>query len=897
MSQSSDNLDLARITPMMQQYIDQKALWPDCILMFRLGDFYEMFFEDAITASRELELVLTGRDCGQVERAPMCGVPYHAVDAYINRLVNRGYKVAICEQMEDPALAKGIVKREVIRVITPGTITDLATLDERRNNYILSIYALNGYYGLAACDLMTGIFEATSLIIGATAAKLQDELVRFAPSEIICNQSYLNDPQSQQMRDKYNVTLSLRPDEDFSRGTVRRLLTDIGEDANDSAETALWAQAAAALLVYLTETQRIKPDHLQKVRPYTLSDFMNLDPVARRNLEITETIRDKSRKGSLLWAVDRCITSMGSRLLRRWLEQPLLNVHDIGQRLDAVQVFKDRFMLRQELRERLQRLSDLERLCGKIALQSVHARDMLALKLTLQKLPDLHGLLSECPDAWIARLAGQVDPLPELAALLEAALTDEPPLSIKDGNLIRPGYHAELDRFREAAGGGKQWIIALEASERERTGIRSLKVGYNRVFGFYIEVTKSNLAQVPDDYIRKQTLANGERYVTTGLKEMEDTILGAEQKATALEYELFCEIRGRAQEQIQSLQRTAQALATLDVLAAFAELADREQYCRPQVDLSDCLQITAGRHPVVEKVLGPGRFVPNDLDMNMGSERFMILTGPNMAGKSTYMRQMAQIVLLAQAGSFVPAATAHIGLVDRIFTRVGASDDLAAGQSTFLVEMSEVAQILQHATERSLLILDEIGRGTSTYDGLSIAWSVIEHVVDKQVLGCRTLFATHYHELTDLEKILPGVFNCRVDVSEQNGEVVFLHKISRGGSDDSYGIEVARLAGVPEGVILRAHEILIQLEQENVDRQKTKIRRHARPMDGQLDLFAANRAMKNVDGILERLKELDIRQITPLDALNILHDLQQKASRSGSAADEPPAGSPGRESE
>jgi DNA mismatch repair protein MutS len=891
MSQTSDNLDLARITPMMQQYLDQKTLWPDCILLFRLGDFYEMFFEDAVTASRELELVLTGRDCGQAERAPMCGVPYHAVDSYINRLVSRGYKVAICEQMEDPALAKGLVKREVIRVITPGTITDLAALDERRNNYILSIYALNGYYGLAACDLMTGSFEATSLIVGATAAKLQDELVRYAPSEVICNQAYLRDPQSQVVRDKYNITLSLRPDDDFSSDAARSLLIEMEDQPENMAQTAIWAQAAAALLTYLTETQRIKPDHLQKVRPYLLNDFMNLDPVARRNLEITETIRDKSRKGSLLWAVDRCITSMGSRLLRRWLEQPLLNVHDIEQRLAVIQAFKDRYMLRQELRERFQGLSDLERLCGKIALQSANARDLLALKLTLQKMPALCDILRECPDLWIRHLAGQIDPLPDLMALLESGLVDEPPLTIKEGNLIRPGYHADLDRFRDASGNGKQWIIALEASERERTGIRSLKVGYNRVFGFYIEVTRSNLAQVPADYIRKQTLANGERYVTMELKEMEDTILGAEQKATALEYELFCAIRSQAQENIRSLQLSAQALATLDVLAALAELADREQYCRPQVDLSDSLQIHQGRHPVVEKVLGAGRFVPNDLDMNMGSERFMILTGPNMAGKSTYMRQIAQIVLLAQAGSFVPASSAHIGLVDRIFTRVGASDDLAAGQSTFLVEMSEVAQILQHATERSLLILDEIGRGTSTYDGLSIAWSVIEHVVDKQVLGCRTLFATHYHELTDLEKILPGVYNCRVDVSEQNGEVVFLHKISRGGSDDSYGIEVARLAGVPDAVIQRAREILIQLEEENVDRQKTTIRRHARPMDGQLDLFAASRAMKNVDSILEKLKGLDIQLLTPLDALNILHDLQQKAGRSGAGGPESQSGS------
>jgi DNA mismatch repair protein MutS len=894
MSSMSDHLDLGKLTPMMQQYLEQKALWPDCILFFRLGDFFEMFFDDAVTASRELELVLTGRDCGQPERAPMCGVPFHAADSYISRLVNRGYKVAICEQVEDPALAKGIVRREVIRVITPGTITDTASLDEKRNNYLLSIYALNGYYGLAACDLMTGSFEATSLIMGATAAKLLDETVRYSPSEVLCNTAFLQDPLSHVIQDRYNITISLRPDHDYSLASVEKWLPEQARNDTATTQTAIWAQAAAAMLVYLTETQRLRPDHLQTVRSYGLDEYMNLDPVARRNLEITETIRDKTRKGSLIWAVDRCITAMGSRLLRRWLEQPLLNIHDINQRLDVVQAFRDQFMLRQETRELMQGLNDLERLCGKIALQSANGRDLLALKNSLQKLPSLCQILASQPDPQISRLGHQIDPLPELAALLQSAIVDEPPVTIKEGQLIRSGYHDDLDRFRLAATDGKQWIVSLEAAERERTGIRSLKIGYNRVFGFYIEVTRSNLGQVPADYIRKQTLANGERYITPALKEMEDTILGAEQKSIALEYEIFCEIRGKAQEQIRVLQKNAQALSALDVLAALAELADRENYCRPQVDLSDQLAIKQGRHPVVEKVLGPGRFVPNDLVMDMEKERFMILTGPNMAGKSTYMRQIAQIVLLAQAGSFVPAASAHIGLVDRIFTRVGASDDLASGQSTFLVEMSEVAQILAHATPRSLLILDEIGRGTSTYDGLSIAWSVIEHIVDRQNLGCRTLFATHYHELTDLDKSLPGVFNCHVDVSEQNGEVVFLHKISRGGSDDSYGVEVARLAGVPEAVVLRAREILIQLEEDNVDRQKTKIRRHARPMDGQLDLFASNMAMKNVDGILEKLRNLDIQVLTPLDALNIIHDLQLKAGKgSGSAGAAGRPGGPG----
>ncbi len=875
MSMMLNDLDADRITPMMQQYIDQKKRWPDCILFFRLGDFYEMFFEDAVTASRELELTLTGRDCGQTERAPMCGVPYHAAENYISRLVGRGFKVAICEQVEDPALAKGIVRREVVRVITPGTITDTGMLDERRNNYILSVFSLGSYFGLAACDLTTGSFEATALIVGATTDKLMDEIARYSPSEIICNEAFLQSANKQQICDRYNITMSLRPDQEFSPEAVQNVVPQGAE------QPPLWAHAAAALLMYLTETQRVQPGHIKSVKPYLLSEFMNLDPVARRNLEITETIRDKNRRGSLLWAVDRTVTSMGGRLMRRWLEQPLLNVHDIDQRLNAVEDLKNQFLVRQELREALNGLYDLERLTGKIALATVNARDLNALTHSLGKLPPLLQILKPVNDAWLRETALQIDPLPDLRAMLEAALAEEPALGLKEGNLIKAGYNAELDKLRLAATEGKNWILALEADERERTGIRSLKIGYNRVFGFYIEVTRSNLSQVPDNYMRKQTLSNGERYITPELKEMEDTILGAEQKSIAMEYDLFCALREQVATQIPNLQRTAVALATLDVLAGLAELAERENYCRPQVDLSDCLQITQGRHPVVEKVLGPGRFVPNDLTMDMEKERVMILTGPNMAGKSTYMRQSAQIVLLAQTGSFVPATAARIGLVDRIFTRVGASDDLASGQSTFMVEMNEVAQILRHATPRSLLILDEIGRGTSTYDGLSIAWSVIEYIVDRQNLGSRTLFATHYHELVDLESVLPGVFNSHVEVSEENGEVIFLHRIMRGGSDDSYGIEVARLAGVPEAVVNRAREILIQLESENNGRQKLTIRKNARPMDGQLDIFASTIALKNTEGILESLKTLDVHLLTPLDALNILHDLQQKANKTG----------------
>ncbi|MGI6327253.1 MAG: DNA mismatch repair protein MutS [Saccharofermentanales bacterium] len=869
------DLDPTKITPMMQQYVEQKERWPDCILFFRLGDFYEMFFEDAVTASRELELTLTGRDCGQAERAPMCGVPYHAADNYINRLVGKGYKVAICEQVEDPAVAKGIVRREVVRVITPGTVMDGNMLDDHRNNFLLAVYCLNNYYGLAAADLTTGIFEATSLIVGRTDDKLLDEIVRYAPSELICNSAFLTDDVSQTLKSKYDIMLTVRSDDDFSEASVDKQIPQ------DHEQPPLWAHAAAALLIYLEETQRVRPGHMKPVRPYQLSEFMNLDPVARRNLEITQTIRDGGRRGSLLWAVDRTITAMGGRLLRRWLEQPLLNIHDIEQRLGAVADLKVQFMIRQELRELLHGLYDLERLAGKIALASVNARDLLALAHTLGKLPLLMQTIQPLRDAWLLELAGQIDPLPELCRLLTDALAEEPPIGLKEGNLIREGYHPELDLLRRAASDGKNWILELEAAERERTGIKSLKVGYNRVFGYYIEVTRANLSLVPEDYVRKQTLANSERYITQALKEMEDTILGAEQKAVAMEYEIFCDLREQAGQKIRSLQRSAQALATLDVVAGLAELAERENYCRPQVDLSEQIIISQGRHPVVEKVLGPGRFVPNDLEMDLKKKRIMILTGPNMAGKSTYMRQTAQIVLLAQAGSFVPAQAARIGLVDRIFTRVGASDDLASGQSTFMVEMNEMAQILDHATPRSLLILDEIGRGTSTYDGLSIAWAVIEYVLDRQNLGCRTLFATHYHELVDLESVLPGVFNNHVEVGEADGEIVFLYKIKPGGSDESYGVEVARLAGIPDEVVVRAREILTQLEVDNVGRQRLTIRRSARPMEGQLDFFATAAVKKETDVILERLKTLDIQALTPLDALNLLYDLHQKAKKTG----------------
>ncbi len=867
------DIDLTRITPMMQQYLDQKQAWPDCLLFFRLGDFYELFFDDAVTAARELELALTGRDCGQVERAPMCGVPYHAAENYINRLVGRGYKVAICEQVEDPALAKGIVRREVIRVVTPGTVLEPSALDEKRNNYIVAVYQLNQFFGLAACDLSTGLFETTQLVVGQTLAKLADELARLNPAEIVHNRVFAETASKMQTIIRSNVTLSCRPDHEFLPEFMREILPQADDHA-------LWARASAVLVHYLKETQHQTPDHIARIEPYQIADFMTLDANARRNLELTETLRDKQRKGSLLWAIDQTMTSMGSRLLRRWVEQPLLSLHDIKVRQEAVADFKAAYLARQEIRERLHGLHDLERLCSKLALKTAHARDLVALRHSLAKLPGLVAILAAMDRPALRTWSEKLDPLTDLEALLTAAIHDEPPLSLKEGQLIKEGYQEQVDQLRAAARNGKQWIIDLENRERERTGIRSLKIGYNKVFGFYLDVTKSNLNQVPDTYIRKQTLANGERYITSELKEMEDTVLGAEQKSIALEYELFCEIRDQVLGQLPRLQQTAQALAAIDCLAGLAELADRQNYCRPEVNLSDQLMIRGGRHPVVEKMLGDSQFVPNDTVLDLGSRRLMILTGPNMAGKSTYMRQVAQIVLLAQIGSFVPAQSAQIGLVDRVFTRVGASDDLGGGQSTFMVEMSEVATILENATARSLLILDEIGRGTSTYDGLSIAWSVIEHIADPAVLGCRTLFATHYHELTDLAESMAGVFNCHVAVDESKGEVIFLHQIREGGSDDSYGIEVARIAGVPESVVKRARELLVQLENENEARTKGKVRRFAKPMDGQIDLFAAAMAGQGAGELLTSLRQLEISQMTPLDALNTLYDLQQKAKAS-----------------
>ncbi len=868
---------MGTVTPMMQQYLDIKDQYKDCILFFRLGDFYEMFFSDAELASRELEITLTGRDCGLEERAPMCGVPFHAANNYVARLVSKGYKVAICEQVEDPALAKGIVKRDVIKVVTPGTVTDITMLDERKNNYLMSVYKNGNFYGLAAVDITTGDFYATRITWGNTRGKLFDEIAKYLPSEIIVNTELNSDNElALEIKQRFNTYVSTFEEASFEYGNAMDALKNQFENKSlNIQEYDIAVNASGALLKYLEGTQKVNLSHIQNFNAYALEEYMILDASSRRNLELTETMREKSKKGSLLWVLDRTMTSMGGRLLRKWIEQPLINHGDISLRLDSVEELKNKFMVRVEARELLKRVYDIERLMGKVILGSVNCRDLIALKNSMCQIPYIKNLLGGFETEYIKSCYQQMDSLEDVCNLIEISITDDPPVTIKEGGIIKDGYNSEVDKLRMASIQGKDWIAALEASEREKTGIKNLKVGFNRVFGYYIEITKSYYYLVPEEYIRKQTLANCERYITPELKEIEDNILGAEEKIVQLEYSLFVQIKDRIAQQLSRIKSTARALAEIDVLASLAEVADREGYCKPDVSVSDKIEIVDGRHPVVEKMTDKSGFVPNDTVLDMEEDRLAIITGPNMAGKSTYMRQTALIVLMAQIGSFVPAASAKIGLVDRIFTRVGASDDLASGQSTFMVEMSEVANILINATKRSLLVLDEIGRGTSTFDGLSIAWAVIEYIVSKEQLGCRTLFATHYHELTELEGKLPGIKNYCITVKEKGEDVIFLRKIIRGGADGSYGIQVARLAGVPQPVIERAKEILANLDDADINKNG-KTRRTKKQVEGQLDLFAqAAKASADAE-ILEEIRKIDISRLTPIDAMNILYELQRK---------------------
>ena len=887
------SVDVSTLSPMMRQYFDMKKAAGDAILMFRLGDFYEMFFDDAILVSRLLELTLTARDCGLEKRAPMCGVPHHSASNYMQRLITQGYKVAICEQMEDPALAKGLVKRSITRVLTPGTVIDTNGLDDKKNNFLVCVYKIGMQYGLAAADITTGTMEATQLITGNTAQHLVNLLSKYRASELIFNEDFSKDELFNYICDNLVGAVTMRPRADFSSGLSERVLPEGFKEGKDGKKgkkgknyssfaeetrNILILSAIDAILSYLDETQQAQVTHFSTARIFEVSDTMELDVATRTNLEITSTIRSKSKKGSLLWAIDMTQTSMGGRLLREYVEEPLIDCASISARLDAVEQARNDFIHRQELREALLGVHDMERLASRIALSSVNARDLLNLRNTLSKLPYILECASHFNAGVLKDAYADLEDLSDIYTLLEDSLDEDPPISVKEGGMIKEGFNEEADRLRHASRDGKSIILEMEAKEKELTGIKNLKISYNKVFGYYIEVSKSNVPLVPDRYIRKQTLTTGERYITEELKSVEDTIVGSTAKLIALEYDLFCEIRERIASQVHRLFRVASALAVLDVMMALGELAERNNYCRPNVDDSTVLVIEEGRHPVVEKMLKEGEFVPNGISMNESDRRIMILTGPNMAGKSTYMRQTALIVLLAQIGSFVPASFAHIGIVDRIFTRIGASDDISLGQSTFMVEMNEVSGILRNATYRSLLLLDEVGRGTSTYDGLAIAWAIIEFISNRSIMFARTIFATHYHELNQLENTLEGVYNAHVEVEEKNKEVRFLHKISTGGTSDSYGIEVARLAGVPSEVVERANVILSELDKKKMQITYSEGEEYDGPISGQIPLFAPSQTtVSDSHSLRSDLVNLDISRITPLEAMNILYSLIEKA--------------------
>ena len=867
--------DIDKFSPMMQNYLKTKEEYKDCILFYRLGDFYEMFFDDAITASRELELTLTGKDCGQEERAPMCGIPHHAAEVYIARLIAKGYKVAICEQLEDPKTAKGIVKRDVIRVVTPGTVMESNLLEEKKNNYIMSIYKNGIYFGMSVCDLSTGDFRMTQIRDTNNFAMLMDEISRYAPSEIVVNELMFNSTEEiAKIKERFETYIS--KSNGFSQNVNEikersRIVNEDDQEIEKLEDYILAITAANGLIAYLIETQKNSLEYLNKILLYNTSKYMSLDINARRNLEITEKLRDKSKKGTLLWVLDKTSTSMGGRLLRRWLNDPLIDECHINRRLESVKELKEDIMLRGDIVDSLKKVYDIERLASKISYGSANGRDLISLKNSTAQLPGIKAVLSRAKSQMLKDLYTELDELQDIYEIIDKAIVDEPPISVKEGGLIKLGYDEEIDRLKTATTDGKNWVLKLEAEEREKTGIKGLKVGFNKVFGYFIEVTKSNLSQVPDRYIRKQTLANCERYITEDLKRLENEILGAEEKVINLEYNAFVSIRDEIEKNVQRVQKSANIISILDVLASFATVADDMNYVMPIVDNSGVIDIKDGRHPVIEKIIGGSEFVPNDTYLDKGENRLSIITGPNMAGKSTYMRQVALITLMAQCGSFVPASYARIGVVDKIFTRVGASDDLSMGQSTFMVEMMEVATILKEATENSLVILDEIGRGTSTYDGLSIAWAVAEYIADKEKCGAKTLFATHYHELTQLEDKLEGVKNYSIAVKEKGEDIIFLRKIISGGTDESYGVHVAKLAGVPKVVTTRANEILRSIERKNVLNEKKLEKENKKETAGQLDMYNYKLAE-----IAHELDKIDLNQLTPIDALNTLLKMKEK---------------------
>ena len=878
---------MAGMSPMMVHYLETKKQYPDCILFYRLGDFYEMFFEDALTVSKELEITLTGKECGLEERAPMCGVPYHALDNYLYRLVQKGYKVAIAEQMEDPKQAKVLVKREVIRVVTPGTITSAQALDETKNNYLMGIVYIDERFGIAVSDISTGDFLVTEV---ASERELADEINKFCPSEIICNDAFfVSGVDTEEVKNRYQTVISALDSHFFSDEGCRKILKEhfkVGSlDGLGLQDYDTGVIAAGAVMEYMYETQKSTLSHITTITPYSTGEFMIIDTSTRRNLELLETMREKQKRGTLLWVLDKTKTAMGARLLRTYIEQPLIHKDDIIARQNAIEELNMNYISREEICEYLNPIYDLERLIGRISYKTANPRDLISFKNSLEMLPYIKDLMGEFTTPLLKELWEELDPLEDVHDLVSRAIVDDPPVSLIDGGIIKEGYHEETDKLRHAKTEGKTWLAQLESRERDKTGIKNLKVKYNKVFGYYFEVTNSFKGMVPDYFVRKQTLANAERYTTDELKELEDMILGAEDKLYTLEYGLFCEVRDTIAAEVLRIQQTARAIAGIDVMTSLSAVATKNNYVKPRINEKGVIDIKNGRHPVVEKMMRDDLFVANDTYLDNTKNRLSIITGPNMAGKSTYMRQTALIVLMAQLGSFVPADEANIGICDRIFTRVGASDDLASGQSTFMVEMTEVANILRNATKNSLIVLDEIGRGTSTFDGLSIAWAVVEHISNPKLLGAKTLFATHYHELTELEGTINGVNNYCIAVKEQGDDIVFLRKIVKGGADKSYGVQVAKLAGVPDSVIVRAKELLVELSDADITARAKEIAeagagtpKHAavpRPDEVDLQQMSLFDTVKD-DDIVRELGELELGNMTPIDALNTLYRLQTK---------------------
>ena len=878
---------MAGMSPMMVHYLETKKQYPDCILFYRLGDFYEMFFEDALTVSKELEITLTGKECGLEERAPMCGVPYHALDNYLYRLVQKGYKVAIAEQMEDPKQAKGLVKREVIRVVTPGTITSAQALDETKNNYLMGIVYIDERFGIAVSDISTGDFLVTEV---ASERELADEINKFCPSEIICNDAFfVSGVDTEEVKNRYQTVISALDSHFFSDEGCRKILKEhfkVGSlDGLGLQDYDTGVIAAGAVMEYMYETQKSTLSHITTITPYSTGEFMIIDTSTRRNLELLETMREKQKRGTLLWVLDKTKTAMGARLLRTYIEQPLIHKDDIIARQNAIEELNMNYISREEICEYLNPIYDLERLIGRISYKTANPRDLISFQNSLEMLPYIKDLMGEFTTPLLKELWEELDPLEDVHDLVSRAIVDDPPVSLRDGGIIKEGYHEETDKLRHAKTEGKTWLAQLESRERDKTGIKNLKVKYNKVFGYYFEVTNSFKGLVPDYFVRKQTLANAERYTTDELKELEDMILGAEDKLYTLEYGLFCEVRDTIAAEVLRIQQTARAIAGIDVMTSLSAVATKNNSVKPRINEKGVIDIKNGRHPVVEKMMRDDLFVANDTYLDNTKNRLSIITGPNMAGKSTYMRQTALIVLMAQLGSFVPADEANIGICDRIFTRVGASDDLASGQSTFMVEMTEVANILRNATKNSLIVLDEIGRGTSTFDGLSIAWAVVEHISNPKLLGAKTLFATHYHELTELEGTINGVNNYCIAVKEQGDDIVFLRKIVKGGADKSYGVQVAKLAGVPDSVIVRAKELLVELSDADITARAKEIAeagagtpKHAavpRPDEVDLQQMSLFDTVKD-DDIVRELGELELGNMTPIDALNTLYRLQTK---------------------